>query len=447
MKSFFLKWKIFLICSFILGGILVNANAQDAPLLFDINDASAPIIQPWKVIPLDPDYGGLWVVAGDVDNDGRPEIVSSENYNENDVHYTTTAVAQKLDGTVLWKWGDPDVGRKIWHHDVACQIHDWDGDGKLEVVLLTKGSLVELDGATGREKRRFPIPEDASDCLVFCDLSGKGRATDVLVKNRYRQIWAYNLAGDLLWTVKDPGGFRTAHKPRPVDLDGDDRDEIMAGYAMLNSDGSVRWIFQSQSVDQSRGHLDCMRVAREGQNPSEFRLVLTCCGADNIAMVDGNGKILWEKSGHHFESINVGHVIPNLTEPQILVDIDHKPLGESPLWLLDSNGVHLGRIVSDYCRHHKLLDWTGDGWDEIFVAHNRAVYNDQGRRIASLAKPPRSSSAPKGEDSLLLGDMTGDGVQDVLLITPESVSLFKNEHGKKPNRPVPLGTGLNVTLY
>ncbi|MBN2326027.1 MAG: hypothetical protein JXR73_02660 [Candidatus Omnitrophica bacterium] len=442
-----MKWNSLLIYSFLLTGIFTTASAQDASLLFDVNDASAPVIQPWKVIPLDQDYGGLWAVAGDVDNDGQPEIVSSENYNENDVHYTTTAVAQKLDGSILWKWGDPDVGRKIWHHDVACQIHDWDGDGNREVVLLTKKHLVELDGATGQEKRRFPIPEGASDCLVFCDLSGKGRATDVLVKNRYRQIWAFNHAGDLLWTVKDPGGFRTSHQPRPVDLDGDGRDEIMAGYAMLNSDGSVRWVFQSQSVDQSRGHLDCMRVVREGRNPDEFRLALTCCGANNIAMVDGNGKVLWEKSGYHFESINVGYVIPGEQETQILVDIDHKPLGESPLWLLDASGVHLGRIVSDYCRHHKLLDWTGDGFDEIFVAHNRAVYDGRGRRIASLAKPQRSSSAEKGEDSLLLGDMTGDGVQDVLLITPESVSIFKNEHGKKPNSPAPLGTGLNVTLY
>ncbi len=30
-------------------------------------------------------------------------------------------------------------------------------------------------------------------------------------------------AGRLLWTVKDPGGYRTAHQPFPVDLDGDGR--------------------------------------------------------------------------------------------------------------------------------------------------------------------------------------------------------------------------------
>jgi len=111
---------------------------------------------------------------------------------------------------------------------------------------------------------------------VFCDLSGSGRRSEVLVKDRYHRIWAYTNKGKLLWTVKDPGGYRTAHQPRPMDLDGDGRDEIMAGYAMLNPDGSVRWIYHSKTVKQEVGHLDCVRVLREGKTPGDFRLALTC---------------------------------------------------------------------------------------------------------------------------------------------------------------------------
>ena len=112
-----------------------------------------------------------------------------------------------------------------------------------------------------------------------------------------------------------------------MDLDGDGRDEIMAGYAMLNHDGTVRWVFKSKKVDQGRGHLDCARIYRKGNSPEEFRIVLTCCGANNIAMIDGTGKTLWEMAGHHFESIDVGRVLPDGREPQIVVDIDHQPLG------------------------------------------------------------------------------------------------------------------------
>jgi outer membrane protein assembly factor BamB len=429
------------------------ASAEETgPALFDTEDRGAPpsdvpVIQPWKQVALDPDYGGLWFVAGDVDGDGEAEIVTCENVNVGDVHHTSTAVAQKLDGTVLWRWGDPAAGRKNWHHDVACQIHDWDGDGANEVVLAADGFVVELNGATGEEKRRLPIPKESSDCIVFCDLSGVGRPTDFLVKTRYHQIWAFDREGKELWTVTDPGGYPTAHQPRPMDIDGDGRDELMAGYAMLNADGSVRWVFKAEKQERVGGHLDCARVLKQGTTPEDMRIAFTCCGGNNIALVDGNGAVQWEVSGEHFESLQVGRIIPEKTGLQILVDVDHAETG--PLWVIDEDGEHLGRLTTDYSRHHRLVDWTGDGFDNIVVGNSQGVYDHRGQRIATLAMPEESRTGEAGgfETSALVGDMTGDGVPDILLATPEMVSIFKNENGRKPDGPAALGTGLNVTLY
>jgi len=250
----------------------------------------------------------------------------------------------------------------------------------------------------------------------------------------------------LLWHVKDPGGHRTAHQPRPIDLDGDGRDEIAAGYAMLNADGSVRWTFKSSTIDVSRGHLDCIRLLRGGDNPEDIRLVLTLCGANGIALIDGNGKTIWERAGSHFESIDVGRVVADREGPQILVDIDHQAFGQAPLCLLDENGVLLGRINTDYARHHHLLDWTGDALDEIFNAHSGAVYDRAGLRIATLAAPPDSEGA---ERSILVGDFTGDRVADVTLVTTTAlyIFIFKNEKGVRPTHRVDLGTEFNFTLY
>lgn len=431
--------------SIALAALIANAE-EIKPSLFDTADhgdpfeKQAPVIQPWKTVPLDPGYSGLWVVAGDLDGDGQVEIVSSRNVNVDDVHYTCTAVAQKLDGRVLWRWGEKDSGRPNLHHDVATQIHDWDGDGNLDVILATDGFLVELDGKTGKERRRLPIPAESSDCIVFANLSGNKHSSDVLVKNRYRQIWAYNYQGSLLWTVTDPGGYRTAHQPRPIDIDGDGRDEIAAGYAMLDPDGSVRWIYQSKEVDQAKGHLDCIRVLKKGKTPDDYRLALTCCGANNIAVIDGNGKPIWERSGHHFESIGVARIFPNLDEPQIVVDIDHRPKGESPLWVLDADGNLLGQIMADYCRHHVRIDWTGDGFAEIVIADSRGLFDNRGIRIVTCAIPDRPAS-------VIDGDMTGDGIPDLLFTTEKTVYIFKNEKGVKPDSPVPFGSGVNFTLY
>jgi len=439
-------WHKHLIAA-IVGLISVAAGAAE-PLFFDTNDtgpapADVPAVRPWKTVPLDPDYGGQWVVSADLDADGQVDFVACENHNVGDVHYTSTAVAQRLDGSVLWRWGDPDIGRKEWHHDVACQVHDWDGDGRPEVVLATKGALVELDGRTGTERRRIPIAKDATDCIVFADLAGRGRPTDVLVKNRYHDIYAYDHRGELLWHVNDPGGTRTAHQPRPIDLDGDGKDEIAAGHALINADGSLRWRFRSAKVDENRGHLDCIRLFRRADRLEDVRLVLTLCGANGIAMIDGRGEVIWEQVGSHFESIDIGRIIAEHPGPQILVDIDHQPFGKAPLLLMDEDGVLLGRINTDYARHHHLLDWTGDGLDEIISAHSGAVYDHAGRRPATLTAP----ASGRGERSMLVGDFTGDGVPDVTLVTTDALYVFRNGSGVKPTPGIGLETEFNFTLY
>jgi len=418
------------------------------PKLFDVRandvrprvgDQGVPILQPWKRVTLDPDYAGAWIVAGDVDGDGQVEIVSAKNYNENDVHYTSSVVVHRLDGSVLWRWGDPAEGRNQLHHDVACQIYDWDGDGRAEVVLAAKGVLVELDGATGEEKRGFAIPENASDCVTFANLSGGPRASEVLVKTRYGQIWAYNDDGRLLWTVEEPAGFKTAHQARPIDVDGDGVDEIMAGFALLNPDGTVRWDLGASGPD--RGHLDCVRVFERGHRPAETKLVLTCCGGNRLLMVDGNGDLIWSLSGHHFESINVGKVCPDVPGKQIVVDIDHRPRGESPLWVLDQEGDLFGQIITDGSRHHALVDWFGQGIESIVMGTAAALFDCAGNKVT------RFDATKVG--LVVKGDLTGNGVPDLMFSSnPASeLTIFRNELGKPPEDGVPLGTGVNYTLY
>jgi len=95
------------------------------------NENGVPFVQAWRRIALEPEYSGAWVVAGDLDGDRAVEIVSARNVDRDDVHFTSAVVAQRLDGTVLWRWGNPNIGRKQLYHDVACQIYDWDGDGRI----------------------------------------------------------------------------------------------------------------------------------------------------------------------------------------------------------------------------------------------------------------------------------------------------------------------------
>ena len=408
--------------------------------------STAPVVAPWRTVTLDAEYGGYWLVAGDVDGDGEIELVSAKNYDRNDNHFTSSVAVQKLDGTILWRWGDPKLGRRKLHHDVACQIHDLDHNGTLEVVLAGDRQLIVLDGRSGKPVRSFPIEQHASDCVAFADLSGKGWPSEILVKTRYGQIWAYSAEGKLLWTVKDPGAYRTAHQPLPVDLDGDGRDEILAGYAALNSDGSVRWVFEAEKGRKNGGHADCWRVVRLSRRPEETRLAMTMCGGNALVMTDGAGRMIWRKTGHHYESVDVGEVRGDVPGLELVVDIDHLPAPPRPLCLFDERGNQLGQIDTDETRHHILVDWNGDGLLEIGSALPRGLFDGRGRRVCTFA-------VAAGESPMLMADvdLTGHGMRDVLLTTVKDGVYkaygYRNPTAGPPSRKRPEGTGLNYTLY
>ena len=156
----------------------------------------------------------------------------------------------------------------------------------------------------------------------------------------------------------------------------------MAGYAMLNPDGSLRWDLRGSGLSLGRGHLDCARVFRRGATPEEFRIIVTLCGDHGVAMLDGCGKVLWSITGHHSES--------------------------------------------------------------IVIAQTRAMFDGSGKKMATFDVPWTRGT----EMQSYRGDMTGDGIPDVVFHTDpgQEVYIFRNDKGRKiPDSP--LGTGLNVTLY
>jgi hypothetical protein len=249
--------------------------------------------------------------------------------------------------------------------------------------------------------------------------------------------------------VKKPGGFPTAHQPFPVDIDGDGRDEILAGYAMLNPDGQIRWVLEN-AAGVSAGHLDCCRVLQKGKTPKACRLVITTCGAHKLLVVDGHGKVQGGASGHHFESIDIGRIQPGREGAQILVDL----VDDNSLWILDENCDVCGKLKTEYARFHTLVDWNGDGVDEIVIPHSRGLFDFQGKRIGTFDMEPQADAyggmPPKeGEigNILLSGDMTGDGVPDITITGPNMVYIFKNDKSRPTEKNAPLGCGSNFTLY
>ena len=410
-----------------------------------------PLLYPDAGITFDPGFSGQWLVAGDLDGDGEAELVTARNTAQS----VTAMSAYKLDGTLMWTWGAEGAGDTLRTYDVPVQIYDIDGDGRNEVLYSTDGFLIVAEGVSGRERARFPLSEEleAADCITFARLSGTERTSDIIVKTRYTRIWAYTMDWSLLWEWAPPEGWLTCHHPTPVDIDSDGRDEIMAGYTMLDPDGRELWTYTSSQVDLALGHLDCCCVAQQGDSPEEVRLAVTACGANHLALLDGTGRTLWEMSGHHFESVDVGRIREASPTWDLVVDIDHRQHGDSPTWLISAAGEHIGTYTTNYSRFHPLVDIDSDGLQEIILAHARSVCDGQGIQQACFAPDAdfqrvahrREQSGDPGPFALV-GDMTGNGTRDIIIHTDQKALLYKNPHPVPGEQPE-IGSGINFTLY
>src|SRR5262249_36337366 len=136
--------------------------------------------------------------------------------------------AVTLEGRVLWQIGRPDPRNGLLTCDTPFQIHDLDGDGRNEVILVKDFKLQVLDGRTGQLKRSAwmpPAPPDNNkrpytlvngDALAFLNTSGDRGRRELLVKDRYSNFWVLDNKLNPLWK----GRGQTGHYPFPADVDG-----------------------------------------------------------------------------------------------------------------------------------------------------------------------------------------------------------------------------------
>jgi len=237
--------------------------------------------RPYVSIKLDGKHTFQKAGIGDLDGDRRYDFVLKQPGDNIDpyVKYwkrsldTYKLEAYRHDGKLLWRhdlgWA---IERGIWYSPYL--VWDFDGDGKAEVAVKTgegdprdaEGKVQSgpeyvtiLDGRTGKPKAQAPWPDRgmfpsynyaSRNQLGVAYLDGK---TPCLIVERgtYNVIVvdAYELAGGTLrklwrWDNRRlPRSYwgQGAHWMHCADVDGDGRDEVLLGSAVLDDDGRELW--------------------------------------------------------------------------------------------------------------------------------------------------------------------------------------------------------------
>jgi hypothetical protein len=395
------------------------------------------------------------MLLGDLNGDGRMEMVMVQPDGGIDDRYVPHQVqcmtAFDLDGDVLWQVGTPDPNCGGPGSDYPAQIYDIDGDGFCEVLCVMKKRFLILDGRTGQEKRSFALPSElAHDCIIIANLSGGPYAQDIILKDRYRTLWALDRDFRLLWTHQGNPG----HYPWVYDFDGDGRDEVMAGYDLLDHDGKKLW--SAKDLDD---HADCIWVGDvDGDALGEEEIVI---GGSVTVMYDRRGNELWRYEGSiESQHVALGKFRDDLPGLQI-AGLDRirrgdtgavfSESGKDGLFLLDAQGNEVWK------EHRQTNGWltiiqTLSNWDDGPLDYILA-YRRGGGVNPTLYDGYMNAVVTFPVDGYVAhADLTGSGKEQVLIYDQSTVWIFASGQMElsacRPGIPLPQPKRLySSTLY
>lgn len=384
----------------------------------------------WRTIAT-PEFGtGRHVRFGDLDGDGRLELVLAQYtamLNGGDFAFLSCLTAIDLDGNVRWQWGEPHRGHGVIPADLCFQIHDLDGDGKQEVVCCRDFQICVLDGATGELKYSAPTPEPGpmatwlpedtlfripGDSLCFADLRGLGQRRDVLVKDRYSNVTAYDDRLQRLWRVH----ANTGHFPAVADLDGDGCDEVMVGFTLVDQDGRELWRIEVED------HQDAIAIAPidpEVQGP----LIALAAGEGGTVVCDPQGRVRWRDRTGHVQRLTAARVREDVPGLQIIT----KTFWGNPdiICLYDARGRRLESLeLSGGGAVLSPVNWAGDGVELLLTSGSLRLGGMLDGRLRRVVSFPDDGHPTLCAEAL---DLCGDPRDEIVLWDLDRIWIYTQD--------------------
>lgn len=352
--------------------------------------------------------------------------------------FISCLTAMELDGNVLWQLGEPsdqteELGKVS--ADMAFQVYDIDGDGKDEVIVGWDFDIRILDGETGAVKKsaRTPYSDDEDSTLIgvpyntyaferinpdgirICNFRGKDRPADILIKDRYCRVYALDEDLKLMWNYKSP--TNTGHCPLPVDVDGDGKDEVLVGYKLLDSDGSLLW---SYPIEED--HTDEI-VAGKWIPKDEEGYFACVSGTEGFFIGDFYGNIVARDRIGHAQRVSVANYCPEREGLEIAVSNFWGHQGV--IFLYDCHGNPIWEMQNEMNGNILApVNWDGSGTELILTnadAGRGGLINGDGIRAVEF---PDDGHPVLCCESL---NLTGDERDELVVWDYHSMYIYTQE--------------------
>ncbi|MHC4718434.1 MAG: FG-GAP-like repeat-containing protein [Planctomycetota bacterium] len=390
-------------------------------------------------VPAPKDSGGGMIVA-DVNGDGKMDYL---------VTVPGHLAVYGNDGRKLWiartdiaVGGQSESQGLPGHHGPGVAAGDVDGDGKCEVVYLTKDSVLHVvDGATGTEKASAtpPVPKGAArwELAMIADFRGDGDR-DVLLQatNRKgyrtgRYLAAYAMADLLagkkpLWTT---GRFVScAHNgARLADINGDGKDEVL-GATVLSAEGT-----ELVRAAKFRGHMDSVFVADVVPDRPHLEVVLLEEGSNYVQVLNAAGPV-WRADHKRQEPQNAAVGRFREGSDEVFIWCRTRYNQHQKPFVLDSKGRKVFEYAMDDVAPKgwtfsgveviHTIDWTGSR-QQLACAKERHRSGDvcvfeplTGRFVARFTDQA---------DRVYVADVTGDWREEIIVLSGSELHVYRND--------------------
>jgi len=328
------------------------------------------------------------------------------------------------------------------HHGPGVAAGDVDGDGRCEVVFLTRDrTLHVLDGATGAQQAAAnpPVPDGARrwELAMVADFRGHGGDRDILLQatnktgyrtGKYLSAYTYkNLIGGgrPLWTTD--AFVSCAHNgARLADVTGDGRDEVL-GATILSARGKLL----ARAAD-FRGHMDSVFVEDVMPKLPGLEVILLEEGSNHVQVLGAKGPI-WRSHYRNQEPQNAAVGRFKSGSDEVFVWCRSRYNTHQRPFVFNS----LGEKVFDYA----MDDVAPPGWTDSGVEVIHTIdWTGAPQQLACAKERHKSGNVcifdpltgkfvkrfEEHADRLYVADVNGDWREEVIVLNGTELHVYGN---------------------
>lgn len=217
--------------------------------------------------------------------------------------------AYDFNGNMMWQIGENNnsYNTTVISCDLPFQIGDFNNDGVDEIVYSQDFKIIVRNAITGEliSEHKTPLTDDLMkdrpykrlnvDAIRFADFEGLGYKGDLIIKDRYENVFALDRNMNILFRYHFKN---TGHFPYIYDFNNDNLDEMFVGYSMVDSKGDILFSMPIES-----DHTDEI-IYTSLKNNDEKRLFLAS-GNEGFNVVNLDGSIYKHNEVGHAQRISI----------------------------------------------------------------------------------------------------------------------------------------------